>query len=62
MSNVCSRCHGKGWYMVPNGPDDCEKEPCEYCTAFNENMTSLGAKQKLKQIIQDVVRQLRRDI
>ena len=25
----CHRCHGKGWYMIANGPDDCDKEPCD---------------------------------
>jgi len=40
----CKWCHGKGWYMVPNGPDDVDKEPCEYCDAFEINICSLGAK------------------
>jgi len=25
----CPYCNGKGWYWVPNGPDDSDKEPCE---------------------------------
>jgi len=57
----CSRCHGKGWYMVPNGPDDCEKEPCEYCNAFEMNFTSLGTKPTLEQLIRECIRQLRRN-
>ena len=28
----CKRCEGKGWYMVANGPDDFDKEPCECIT------------------------------
>lgn len=25
----CSRCQDRGWYWVPNGPDDVDKEPCD---------------------------------
>ena len=27
----CRYCEGKGWYWVPNGPDDTDREVCE-CT------------------------------
>lgn len=33
INQDCRRCHGKGWYWVPNGPDDVERELCEYCFA-----------------------------
>ena len=25
----CKWCDGRGWTMVMNGPDDCDKDPCE---------------------------------
>jgi len=25
----CKRCGGRGFYMVPDGPDDICKEPCD---------------------------------
>ncbi len=25
----CDYCNGKGWYYVPNGPDDVDKEVCD---------------------------------
>jgi hypothetical protein len=31
----CRMCEDHGWYWVPNGPDDCEKEPCD-CMAGEE--------------------------
>ena len=27
----CSRCRGKGHYMVANGPDDVQHEICDDC-------------------------------
>ena len=30
----CEYCKGKGWYWVQNGPDYCEKEPCD-CLDFD---------------------------
>lgn len=31
----CSRCEGKGWFYVPNGPDDVDKEVCD-CAEVEE--------------------------
>ena len=25
----CDRCNDKGWFYVPNGPDDVDKEICD---------------------------------
>jgi len=28
----CKYCHGKGYYLVQTGPNDVDKELCEYCS------------------------------
>jgi hypothetical protein len=52
--NECKRCKGKGWILVPNGPDDYEHDFCPVCndgidnhvekaiTEFNEDMRDLA--------------------
>ena len=35
---VCKRCKNQGWYWVANGPDDMDKEPCEYCDSFDRKL------------------------
>lgn len=41
----CKYCDDKGWYWVQNGPDDCDKEPCDMCDAW-ENIPELVNKEK----------------
>jgi hypothetical protein len=31
----CPKCAGEGWYWVPNGPDDCDKELCDCAEVVN---------------------------
>ena len=30
-TNLCESCNGTGYRLVPNGPDDVDKEPCAEC-------------------------------
>ena len=32
----CWRCHGRGYYLIANGPEDVDKELCEYCSEYRE--------------------------
>lgn len=31
QSTDCGACNGTGYRLVPNGPDDVDKEPCSEC-------------------------------
>lgn len=53
MTNKCSRCQGKGYVWVSNGPDDCDKDYCDDCDGTG--MTTMPEPEHISTIIQRVM-------
>ena len=56
----CSRCKGKGYYWVSNGPDDCDKEYCDWCDGTGlESMPDPHEPEHVESIIPRVMNKMK---